>query len=261
MVELVGDALQAVIGLRDLGGGERVGGNDVGAGAKVSEMNVAHRLRPAQIEQIVVAAHLAVPGVEARAAIALLVELERLDHGAHGAVEHQDALWRVGEATDCGCSRVETPLGGGGRRQRRTRIHGRAVPCSIASAPPQAAEPRMADRVDQVGAVHGVEVELGDAAVDQVDHLLGGDRGGDQLARGRIVIEPVEALGEPGRHRGAGARGEIGRRLEILHRQDARHDRDIDAARAHAVEIAEVEIVLEEELRDGAARRRRRPWP
>ena len=92
MVELVGDALHAVIGLRDLGGGECVGGDDVGAGAKVSQMDVAHRVRPAQIEQVVVAAHFAVPGVEARAAITLLVQLERLDHGAHGAVEHQDAL-------------------------------------------------------------------------------------------------------------------------------------------------------------------------
>ena len=92
LVELVGDVLHAVIGLRDRGGGERVGGDDVGAGAEIGEMDVAHRVRPAQIEQVVVAAHLAVPGVEARAAIALLVELERLDHGAHGAVEHQDAL-------------------------------------------------------------------------------------------------------------------------------------------------------------------------
>ena len=68
---------------------------------------------------------------------------------------------------------------------------------------------QMADRVDEIGAVHGVEVEFGDAVIDQVDHLLGGDRGGDQLARRRIVVEAVEALGEPGRHRGAGARGEI----------------------------------------------------
>ncbi len=57
-------------------------------------MDGADRVRPAEIEQIVVAAHLAVPGVEARAAIALLVEPERLDHRAHGAVEHQDALGR-----------------------------------------------------------------------------------------------------------------------------------------------------------------------
>src|SRR3954447_25989028 len=35
---------------------------------------------------------------------------------------------------------------------------------------PQAEE--VADGVDQVGAVHGVEVELGHAAVDEVEHLL-----------------------------------------------------------------------------------------
>ena len=53
-------------------------------------MDVAHGIGPAEIQQVVVAAHLAIPGVEARAAIAFFVELERLDHGAHGAVEHQD---------------------------------------------------------------------------------------------------------------------------------------------------------------------------
>ncbi len=55
-------------------------------------MDGAHRAGLAQHQQIVVAAHLAVPGVEARAAIAFLVKLERLDHRAHGTVEHQDAL-------------------------------------------------------------------------------------------------------------------------------------------------------------------------
>ena len=53
---------------------------------------------------------------------------------------------------------------------------------------------QMADRVDQIGAVHGVEVKIGDAVIDEIEHLLGGDRGGDQLARRRIVVEAVEAL-------------------------------------------------------------------
>ena len=35
----------------------------------------------------------------------------------------------------------------------------------------------MADRVDEIGAVHGVEMEIADAAVDQIEHLLGSDRG------------------------------------------------------------------------------------
>ncbi len=91
-IQLVGDLRHAVIGLRDAGRREGIGRNDVGAGAEISEMNGAHRVGPAEIEEIVVAAHLAVPGVEAGAAIALLVETERLDHRPHGAVEHQDAL-------------------------------------------------------------------------------------------------------------------------------------------------------------------------
>ena len=55
-------------------------------------MDGAHRVRAAEIEKIVVAAHFAVPGVEARAAKAFLVEPERLDHRAHGAVEHENAF-------------------------------------------------------------------------------------------------------------------------------------------------------------------------
>ena len=91
-VQFVGDLRHRVIGLRDAGRGEGVGRDDVGAGAEIGEVDGAHRVGPAEIEQIVVAAHLAVPGIEARAAKALLVEAERLDHGAHGAVEHQNAL-------------------------------------------------------------------------------------------------------------------------------------------------------------------------
>ena len=91
-VQFVGDLRHGVIGLRDARRGEGVGRDDVGAGAEIGEVDGAHRVRPAEIEQVVVAAHLAVPGIEARAAKAFLVEAERLDHGAHGAVEHQNAL-------------------------------------------------------------------------------------------------------------------------------------------------------------------------
>ena len=60
-------------------------------------MDIAHGVRTAEIEQVVVAAHFSVPGVETSAAIAFLVELQRLDHGAHGAVEHEDALFQQAE--------------------------------------------------------------------------------------------------------------------------------------------------------------------
>src|SRR6516164_6288370 len=104
---------------------------------------------------------------------------------------------------------------------------------------------QVADRVDEVGAVHGVEVEIAHAAVDQVEHLLGGDRGGDQLAGGDVVFQTLEAVGEPLRHRRADALSKQSSLLEVLHRHDPRHDRDRDSAGAHAIEIAEVEIVLE----------------
>ena len=93
-VELVGDAGEPVVGLGDAGRGEGVGRDDVGAGAEIGQMNLADLVGLAEDEQIVVAAHLPVPGIEARAAIAFLVEPERLDHGAHGAVEHENALGR-----------------------------------------------------------------------------------------------------------------------------------------------------------------------
>ena len=93
-VQLVGDFLHAVIGLRDAGGGKGVGLDDIGAGAEVGVMDVADRLRLGEVEQIVVSPHLAVPGIEARAAKVVFVEPERLDHRAHGAVEHEDALAR-----------------------------------------------------------------------------------------------------------------------------------------------------------------------
>ncbi len=49
-------------------------------------------------------------------------------------------------------------------------------------------------------------------------------------------------------------RGEIRDLGEIVHRQDARHDRDIDAGAAGALDVALVKIVIEEELGDGARR-------
>ena len=67
-----------------------------------------------------------------------------------------------------------------------------------------------------------------------------------------IVVEAVEFFREPVRHRGAGAGHEVAGLLEIVHRHDAGHDRNIDAAGADAVEIAEVEVVIEEDLGDGA---------
>jgi hypothetical protein len=61
----------------------------------------------------------------------------------------------------------------------------------------------MADGVNQIGAIHGVEVEIGDAAVDEIEHLFGGDGGGDELAGGRVVIKAVEAANQAPKRRSA----------------------------------------------------------
>ena len=91
-VELIGEVRHVVVGLRDRGRGERVGGDDVGAGAQIFGVDVLDRLRLGQDQQIVVAADVAMEIRETLAAKRGLVILQALDHGAHGAVEHQDAF-------------------------------------------------------------------------------------------------------------------------------------------------------------------------
>src|SRR5438309_7331507 len=114
----------------------------------------------------------------------------------------------------------------------------------------------MTDRVNEIGAVHGVEMEIGDATVDETEHLLGRNRCRDETARGGIIVEALEAVGEPLRYACAGALGEVGGLLEVLHRDDARNDWDRYTAIARAIEKTQIAFVLEEELRDGARRAR-----
>ena len=59
-------------------------------------MDVADRVGLRQDEQVVVAAQILRPVLEALATELGLREAVRLDHRAHGAVEHQDAFGRDG---------------------------------------------------------------------------------------------------------------------------------------------------------------------
>ena len=96
-IELIGEVRHLVIGLRDRGRGKRVGGDDVGAGAQVGGVDVFDRPGLGQDQQVVVAADVAVKIRKTFAAEGGLVELQALDHGAHGAVEHQNAFAGGGE--------------------------------------------------------------------------------------------------------------------------------------------------------------------
>src|SRR5262249_4074635 len=50
---------------------------------------------------------------------------------------------------------------------------------------------------DEVGAIHRVEVEGRDAAIDQIEHLLGGNSRSNQLACRGIIIEALKPPGDP----------------------------------------------------------------
>src|SRR5579859_1120336 len=113
---------------------------------------------------------------------------------------------------------------------------------------------QVADREHEIGAVHGVEMEGVDAMLGELLHLAGRDGGGDQLPCLAVVVEAFEFFRKPARHGSTGAGDEIAGLLEIVHRHDAGHDRNGDAAPAHAVEVAEVKVVIEEDLRDRARR-------
>src|SRR3954447_12184719 len=103
---------------------------------------------------------------------------------------------------------------------------------------------QVADREHQVGAVHGVEVEGVDAVLGEFLSLAGRDGGGQELARVRIVVQPVEFFREPCGYGGAGAGREVAGLVEIVHRHDAGHDRKRNAARAPPVEVAKIKIVV-----------------
>src|SRR5215217_7177667 len=107
---------------------------------------------------------------------------------------------------------------------------------------------QVTDRKNEIRAVHGVKVELGDAAVEKIEHLLGRDGRSDELAYLHILIEAFEASREPAWNARPCPCCEIRCLLEILHRQDAGHDRNVDAPVPDSVEVAKVEVVIEEEL-------------
>src|SRR3954462_7340407 len=111
---------------------------------------------------------------------------------------------------------------------------------------------QMADREHEVRAVHGVKMEGVDAVLGEFLHLSGRYRCGDELAGLGILVKAIEFFRQPIRDGCARTRHEAARLLEIVHRHDAGNDRDIDAAGTNAIKITEVEVVIEEHLRDGA---------
>src|SRR5690606_38300373 len=92
VVQLVGQVFHAVVGLGYAGRVEGVGFDDVGAGVEIGPFDAGNDLGPAENQQCVVAFEIPVPVDAALAAECRFAQLEDLDHGAHAAVESQNAL-------------------------------------------------------------------------------------------------------------------------------------------------------------------------
>ena len=86
------DVLEPVVGLADPRRGEGVRRRDVRAGLEVRAVDVAHDLRPRQVEQVRVAGDVERVVAEALAAVLLLPAHALLDQHAPRAVEDGDAL-------------------------------------------------------------------------------------------------------------------------------------------------------------------------
>ena len=122
LVELVRELLHAVVGQGDRGGVERVGLDEVRAGLEVLAVDRGDDAGRGDAEQVVVALHVARPVGEALAAVARLVGAVPLDGGAHGAVEHQDALL---EQRGQRSRRIRAEVRGAGRHRTRVDARGR----------------------------------------------------------------------------------------------------------------------------------------
>src|SRR3546814_3179578 len=76
-----------------------------------------------------------------------------------------------------------------------------------------------ADRISQVRAIEGIEMEAVDALGAQPLALFDGDRAGDELACAGVGVEAVEQLGHPAGHAGAAAGAELAELGEVGDRQ------------------------------------------
>src|SRR5690606_31797768 len=119
---------------------------------------------------------------------------------------------------------------------------------SSAGKPPFGAVIGRSPSVDTEGTAHvdgelrtvqRVEMKLRDAVPAQGLHLIDRDPGAEPALRLRVVVETLEALMDPCGHLRPAPRGEVQHLPEAVDRQDARHDRRLDAGSPAAVTEAQ----------------------
>ena len=87
-IQLIGQAFHIVIGLRDGGGGKRIGFDNIAARLQKYGVNISNNIGLGQRQQIIIAGHIGLVIGKPRAAIGRLIKLMTLNHRAHRAVEH-----------------------------------------------------------------------------------------------------------------------------------------------------------------------------
>ena len=112
-VELAGEILHAVVGLRYRTRVERVGRDHIGAGVEIFAVDRLDHFWLRDRQQIVVAAQIPVPIRESGAAKIGLEEFTALDHRAHGAVEDDESFPK--ELTEGGATFARRLCRAGGR--------------------------------------------------------------------------------------------------------------------------------------------------
>ena len=85
-----------VISLCDGGSTKGVGIDQVSASGQIAFVDIANHVRPSQAQQLVVAFDVFVEIFEPLAAVLGFAQFIALDHGAHSAVKHCDALGQNG---------------------------------------------------------------------------------------------------------------------------------------------------------------------
>ena len=92
VVDLRRERFHLVIRHSDRGGVEGIGFQNIRARFQISVVDLADHLGLAEHQKIVVAFKIAGPVAETTAAKIVLVQFITLDHGAHAAIQHHDAL-------------------------------------------------------------------------------------------------------------------------------------------------------------------------
>ena len=95
-VDLLDVVLERVVLERDRGGVEGVGLDEIGPGLEEGAVDAGDQLGLGQAEQVAAAAQVHGVAGKTLAAEIRLLQVVGLDHGAHGAVEEQDAFGEQG---------------------------------------------------------------------------------------------------------------------------------------------------------------------